>query len=364
MAMRKRFRKMFRLIVLCVITGWIYGCEKAAGQASAGPSSGIPSTTLRVASWNVENLFDTVDDPANPGDDEFTPNGPMKWTESVYRKKLDHLAKIIAEMKPDIIGLCEVENRRVLVDLQQTLATAYDYHLPEIIHREGKDRRGIDVAMLAKLKPSASRWMTANPTAREMLCSTFSMGSSDLTVIMCHWKSKMIPAGMVEADSDNMRIREARVMRRAVEKILRKKPDAAVVVMGDLNDNVTSPILTENGGLLASRKKLKTTPFSLYNLSADFPEAERGTYYYHPKKIWNSFDSISVSSAMLDETRQDTWTVQKGSYQIFKHPNHLNANNTPKAFRLFRPKEGERYYIYGYSDHFPVTVTLERKVRE
>ena len=359
MVTRKRSFRLIRLITLCAAAGWVCGCGKGIGQKAV-----ITSATLRVASWNVENLFDTENDSANPGDDEFTPNGPMKWTESVYHIKLDRLAEMIAEMKPDIIGLCEIENRRVLVDLQRTLATAYDYHLPEIIHREGPDRRGIDVAMLAKYKPTGARWLTANPTAREMLCATFSTGPSELMVIMCHWKSKMIPAGMVEADSDNMRIREARVTRRAVEKILRKNPDAAVMVMGDLNDNVSSPILIDSGGLLTSRGKLKTSPIRLYNLSADFPEAVRGTYYYHPKKVWNSFDSISVSQTMLDATRKDRWTVQGGSYRIVKHPKHLNANNTPKAFRLFSPKEGEPYYIYGYSDHFPVTVTLERETAE
>ena len=359
MVIQKRVFWLVGLMVLCVVAGWVCGCGKGIGQKTV-----ITSATLRVASWNVENLFDAENDFANPGDDEFTPNGPMTWTESVYRIKLDHLAEMIAEMKPDIIGLCEVENRRVLVDLQQTLSTAYDYHLPEIIHREGPDRRGIDVAMLSKFKPAKSRWLIAPPPAREMLCATFSTGSSELMIIMCHWKSKIIPAGMVEADVDNMRIREARVARRAVEKILRKNPDAAVVVMGDLNDNVSSPILTESGRLLTSRGKLKANPVSLYNLSADFPEAERGTYYYHPKKIWNSFDSISVSPTMLDATRKPTWTVQGGSYQIVKHPKHLNANNTPKAFRLFRPKEGEPYYIYGYSDHFPVAVTLDRKTAE
>ena len=359
MTTRKRVSWLVGLIALCAAAGWVCGCGKGIGQKTV-----ITSASLRMASWNVENLFDTENDSANLGDDEFTPNGPMMWTESVYRIKLDRLAEMIAEMKPDIIGLCEIENRRVLVDLQKTLATVYDYHLPEIIHREGPDRRGIDVAMLAKYKPAGIRWLTANPTAREMLCATFSTGASELTVIMCHWKSKMIPAGMVEADVDKMRIREARVARRAFEKMLRRNPDAAVVVMGDLNDNVSSPILTGSGGLLTSRGKLKANPLSLYNLSADFPEAERGTYYYYPKKIWNSFDSISVSPTILDATRNDTWTVREGTYRIVRHPKNMNANKTPKAFRLFRPKEGEPYYIYGYSDHFPVTVTLERRAAE
>ena len=350
-------------MVLCATLGWLCGCGGTAGQrdGSAGSPSVITSATLRVASWNVENLFDTEDDPDNPGDDEFTPNGAKKWTEEVYRIKLDRLAELIAEMKPDIIGLAEIENRRVLVDLQKALATSYDYHLPEIVHREGRDHRSIEVALLSKYKPANTRWLIGNPTGREMICSTFSSGASELTVIMCHWKSKLVPAGMTEQDVDNLRAHEAKVARRAFERKLRKNPNAAVMVMGDFNDDVPSPILTRDGGMLVSRGLLKSNPLCLYNLSADIPVNRRGTYYYYPKRVWNSIDSISVSSSMLDATQADTWTVQEGSYQIFKYPKHVDANNRPTSFRLVRPKDAESYYVHGYSDHFPVTVTLERQ---
>jgi len=359
MMTRERFLRLAGVIALCVALGWLCGCGEIAGQRGDGTGSVITSATLRVASWNVENLFDTEDDPNNTGDDEFTPNGDKKWTEEVYRIKLDRLAELIAAMKPDIIGLAEIENRRVLVDLQQTLVTAYDYHLPEIVHREGRDHRSIEVALLSKYKPADTRWLVGNPTGREMICSTFSTGASELTIIMCHWKSKLIPAGMTEQDVDNIRIREARVARRAFERKLRKNPDAAVIVMGDFNDDVPSPILTRDGGMLISRGLLKTSPLCLFNLSADIPTNRRGTFYYYPKRVWNSLDSMSVSSSMLDANR-GTWTVQEGSYQIFKYPKHLDANNRPNAFRLVRPKDAESYYNYGYSDHFPVTVTLER----
>ena len=345
-------------VALCVTAGWLCGCGRD-GAVTADVPFMATASTLRVATWNVENLFDADDDPLNPGDDEFTPNGLQQWTGEIYRLKLDHLAELIAEMQPDIIGLAEVENRRVLEDLRETLATAHGYHLPEIIHREGNDFRGIEVALLSKYKPTDTRWLTGNPAGREMICATFSTGASELIIIMCHWKSKLIPAGMTEKDTDNIRAREARVARRAVERKLRKNPDAAIIVMGDFNDNVTSPILTVDGGLLTSRDALKTNPLCLYNLSAGLPESERGTFYYYTGKMWNTLDSISVSQGLLD-VGVDTWTVQEGSYRVFKYPAHLGKDNTPKSFRLVRPKDRESYYIYGYSDHFPVMVTLER----
>jgi len=351
---REQFFRIAGAVALSVVLGWFCGC----GNRQGAPAT-LTATTLRVVAWNVENLFDTADDPDNPGDDEFTPEGRQMWTEQVYRIKLDHLAEIIAAMQPDIIGLAEVENRRVLEDLRQTLADAYDYHLPEIVHREGNDHRGIEVALLSKYKPSATRWLIGNPKGREMVCSTFSTGESSLTLIMCHWKSKLVSAGMTVQDVDNIRIREARVARRTFERILRDNPRAAVMVMGDFNDDVASPILTDEGSLTLSRDAPKANPLCLYNLSAGLPEDARGTYYYFPKKVWNSLDSMSVSAGMLDPG-SGTWTVQEGSYQIFKYPEHVDKEGTPKSFRLIRPRTGTPFYIYGYSDHFPVMVTLER----
>ena len=359
MVARRWLVRFVGVAALCA-AGWFCGCGEAPARQGGAPSV-IASPTLRVAAWNVENLFDADDDPDNPGDDEFLPEGRALWTEKVYRIKLNRLAEIIAEMRPDIIGLAEVENRRVLEDLRQVLAEDFDCHLPEIVHREGNDYRGIDVALLSKYKPTETRWLMANPTAREMLYATFSTGDTALTLIMNHWKSKMVPAGMTQQDTDNMRIREARATRRAFESVLRGNPDAAVMVMGDFNDDVTSPILTESGALLLSRDAPRTNALALYNLSAGLPEEARGTYYYFPKKVWNSIDSMSVSAAMLDPAR-GAWAVQDGSYTIFKYPAHLNkGSGTPKSFRLIRPKDGAPYYIYGYSDHFPVMVTLERK---
>ena len=105
---------------------------------SAGTLFGAvePSRELVLCNWNLENLFDTEDDPANKGDDGFTPRGWMRWTNNRYRLKLQHLSDIIAQMRPDILCVEEVENRRVLEDLVKTLQERCGYELPEIIHRD------------------------------------------------------------------------------------------------------------------------------------------------------------------------------------------------------------------------------------
>ena len=111
-------------------------------------------TVKTIAFYNAENLFDTANDTLI-FDDERTPEGAFMWSEERYRKKIEHISRVLSEIgwqitktSPDIIGLCEVENRKVVHDL------ANHHNLIEknygIIHSDSPDERGIDVALLYK----------------------------------------------------------------------------------------------------------------------------------------------------------------------------------------------------------------------
>src|SRR3954471_22608682 len=71
-----------------------------------------------VGSWNLENLFDTKDDPSVKGDEEYTPESAKHWTKERLEIKLKNLASVISKMNddkgPDVLGVCEVENRDVV----------------------------------------------------------------------------------------------------------------------------------------------------------------------------------------------------------------------------------------------------------
>ena len=103
----------------------------------------------RIMFYNVENLFDTADDPST-ADDEFTPRGKKHWTKAKYTDKLLKIAEVIDSVGdkelPCIVGLAEVENRWVLEDLTQKTALADGNY--GIVHQDSPDRRGIDVALL------------------------------------------------------------------------------------------------------------------------------------------------------------------------------------------------------------------------
>lgn len=316
------------------------------------------SNTLVVASWNVENLFDTEDDPDNPNDDSYTPDGWTHWTPFRYTRKLSNLAKVIASMKPDILCLIEVENRQVLKDLAKTLEKEHQLDLPFILHRNGADTRGIDVAMLSKYAPVYTNWFCAFPGQRDVLVCDFIINDRPLTVMVNHWKSQL---GKKE-DSDLIRSTEAKAVRKFIDTRLEKQPASAILVLGDLNDNVTAPILVQDAGLSLDEERVRTntTTRLFWNLSGLFPENERGSYYYSAAKRWNSFDSISVSPGLLtNSTSSASWQVKPKTYSIFKYPDHVQTNGTPKPFRYIRSKANGSRMVMGFSDHFPVRVELE-----
>src|SRR5262245_52182887 len=95
-----------------------FGLLVSTGSASA--------EELVFASWNVENLFDLKDDPDVQYDEDFTPQSPKRWTKERLDIKLKNLARIISKMNdgrgPDVLGLCEVENRQVVEMLVEKLA--------------------------------------------------------------------------------------------------------------------------------------------------------------------------------------------------------------------------------------------------
>lgn len=325
-----------------------------------GANTIAASNTLVLASWNVENLFDPVDDPDNPGDDEYTSHGWTGWNEDRYAKKLDHLAEIIAAMRPDILCLAEVESRKVVVDLARVLRQKYAWDMPAIIHRDGQDQRGIDVAMLARWAPVGTNWLTPHPLQRDVLIARFETNGQPLTVICNHWKSGVGK----KTECNAIRTIEAHAVRTEVTRLLTVTPDAAIVAVGDFNDNVDSVILTHEADFtLYDGTATSAATGTLHNLAGLLPITQRNTYYYNQGRAWNSFDSASVSRGMLPAaTRPAPWRVNTNAYGPFVLPQQRNAAGQPLAFRRVRKKDADgkiwSTYLTGYADHFPIRIEL------
>jgi hypothetical protein len=106
-------------------------------------------TKYSIVFYNVENLFDTRDDPET-ADEEYTPQNERLWTKDRFEKKIKLIYKTLITSSngqyPDIIGLAEIENMWVIEQLiTKTPLSKVPYG---IIHKESPDPRGIDVALL------------------------------------------------------------------------------------------------------------------------------------------------------------------------------------------------------------------------
>lgn len=308
---------------------------------------------FNVMFYNVENLFDTVDDPAT-NDEEFLPQGEKKYTEKRYNKKLSDLSKVISEADPEalpaIIGLCEVENRMVVERLLgQEVFREKNYR---IVHKDSPDGRGIDVALIydadifhiadedfleVKL-PFAER-----PRTRDILYASAVNGSDTLHIFVNHWPSRY--GG--QEKSEPKRLKAAEVLREKVDKLKEANPTANLLIMGDFNDYPVNKSLTEVMGARAD------TTASLYNMLAPIHEAGEGTYNYRGE--WGALDQFLVSTTMLQN--EEGFTTSTGDVEVIKKEWMMYVNDSGEAYPN-RTYGGPNYYG-GYSDHLPILMRME-----
>lgn len=290
---------------------------------------------LLVMFWNVENYFDTYDNPST-SDEEFTPTGDNRWSWKRFEKKRDDIAKTLllaadeyGEM-PGIIGLAEVENRFVLDQLleETPLARAgYKY-----IHKDSPDSRGIDVALLyreEKFMPLETKYIEASFPTRDVLYTKgVADGKDTLHIMVNHWPSKRGN----ESSSGKKREYVSLMVSRTVDSILRTAPSANIIVMGDFNDTPDSGPLQNLGQLTNLAQKAK---------------GAEGTYKYQHE--WSIIDQILVSENMIGHTGK--------KMEIFAPESLFTEDAAYMGIKPKRTYSGPRY-LGGVSDHLPVLLKV------
>jgi predicted extracellular nuclease len=316
--------------------------------------------TLSIAFWNVENLFDTFDDP-NKQDEEFLPDGTKEWTNERFDDKLYKLSRIILAMNnyrgPDILGVCEVENEYVLTAL-------VNKYLPEykIAHSESPDNRGIDVALLYKeqlfelvsIKGDTVTLPDKYPT-RLILNVKLKLTNNyknEISFYVNHWPSRR--GG--EAESEKNRIAAALTLRKAIEDELKLNSNSKIVLMGDFNDEPTNRSIEEslNAKPLYCDSLKKETSMIIFNAAYQTKQIGIGSYKY--RESWNLIDQIMLSQSLIFGTEVkylcESFSVLKPELMTTKSGKFLGAP--------FPTYAGPRY-LGGYSDHFPVEIKLLSK---
>jgi hypothetical protein len=317
-----------------------------------------------IAFYNTENAYDTIDNPLTQ-DDEFTPEGLDKWNTKKYFTKLEHLAEVISQIGdeyvkggPVVIGLSEIEDSAVLVDLvKQPLLKASNYG---IVEYDSPDRRGVDVALLYqkdhfKLINSKPVPLTiAGRTdfkSRDQLVVYGMFDGEPMYFIVNHWPSRR--GG--EKRSAGLRNAAADLTRSIVDSIQKIDSTSKIIIMGDLNDDPTNNSLVKH---LKAKSDIKETGRKdLYNPSYNlFKKEGVGSLAYRDN--WNLFDQIIVSGALLGDDRS--------TYKFFKskvfNRNFLVQKEGAFAGYPFRTYVGSTWQG-GYSDHFPAYIFLAKEVK-
>ncbi len=316
-----------------------------------------------VAFYNQENLFDTIDGPNNDAD--FLPDGLNLWNSKRYQHKLHQMASVIAQIGnhgPDVIGLCEVENRGVLEDLiRQPELAKLNY---SIAHFDSPDRRGIDCALLYRadifqMTDCAPHFVSipGEPEilTRDILQVSGIMAGESVHFLVGHWPSR---SGGEEI-SLKRRMAAARVMRGVSDSIMTADSKAKVILMGDFNDDPTSPSVTK--GLQAQEKTQGLQPADLFCPMTTMYKNGYGTLAY--RDTWNLFDIMVVNGNLMNGSENE-WTVLKNSKdgfyaQIFNERFLLQKYGQYKGYPLRTFAGGK--YDGGYSDHLPVYLYLVKK---
>jgi endonuclease/exonuclease/phosphatase family metal-dependent hydrolase len=337
------------------IIATVLACLSPQTRLSVPEKSG---RTYRVLFYNTENLFDPFDDTLS-ADEDFTPSGRMHWTYKRYETKLNNTYKVLVAagvwQPPDIIGLCEVENRRTLDDLINF--TPFSKYAYRIVHENSDDRRGIDVAMLYNpqtvcfLSSDIYRIRKRGLLTRDILYCKVRLGGDTCHILVNHWPSRS--EGQLETEPD--RLAAAGLLKYITDSLFNRATHARIIIMGDFNDDPLDESLA--GTLKATGEVKNTLPARLYNLT-QVPSSGpvRGTLKYQGE--WNTFDQIIVSGSLL--TRGKGLKVSEDGYRIFNASFLLTPDKKYEGFKPFRTYTGYSYQG-GFSDHLPVYIDLLEK---
>lgn len=326
-----------------------------------------------IGFYNLENLFDTYDDPVK-NDNEFLPEGKNKWTQAKYEKKLHNMAKVIRAMADNnkrwhtILGISEIENRLVIEDLvsQPEIADA-NY---EIVHYDSPDRRGVDVALL--YKPDQFTYLdsesipfdfnsdidfsdtdTSYFKTRDILMVHGLIAGEHFAFYVAHLPSR------VGGKGGNLRSRGAEIIYNHSREMEAKYPGIKIVAMGDMNDNPTDDSMAK---YLHGQERLENvTPTEFYSPYISMLKAGYGSLCY--QGVWSIYDlelvNYNLAHAPDGGLKIQPVTKNHGKEYygvVFKRPWMTTQKGQYKGYPFRTFSNGA--FVGGYSDHYPTYIVI------
>lgn len=319
-----------------------------------------PPQIESIAFYNVENLFDSVDNP-DTFDDDYTPKGRHHWTKDLLDQKIDQLASVIVQIgvkettkPPLLIGLAEVENRAVLEQLvAHPKLRNYGY---EIVHFESSDARGIDVALLYRkakfILETAKKYKLSlvdpktqhRRTTRDQLVISGFWEEAELAISVNHWPSRR--GGQKRSQAS--RLKAAQLQQRIWDSIQRTNSEAYLISMGDYNDNPNN----KSVALLTQKSDYRTDFQPLVNPMKKLFKNGIGSLAFRDR--WFLFDQILLSQ---------NWHTSKNhvflKVAVFNPPFLRNPEGKFMGYPYRNEVLGAK--LHGYSDHFPVYIVIGKR---
>jgi predicted extracellular nuclease len=337
-----------------------------------------------VAFWNLENLFAPEGFPdREPWIADAMGNELAGWSQDLFDRKVGQLASIIVQMKagggPDLLGVCEVENRFALQALADQLNALRQNRRYQIVHVDStRDQRGIDTAFVVdsnvlSTNPQElfSHWVMRRTGTRDITQATFiTQAGNELIALANHWPSRSAPAGRGPQYSAGFRATAGETLAYWHERIREVKgSDAAIIAMGDFNDDPFDASLSVHAQALRERGDVaRAQSAKLYNLSwtylkqmvTDHRGNEReldGTLYFDGNA--NLFDQILVARGLLTGPPRLRVSEQSARIETFPEMVDHRVGEGPIRFGLPKGNAAENVNPSGFSDHFPVSVLID-----
>lgn len=299
--------------------------------------------------YNVENLFDTINDPTTK-DEDFLPDSDKQWNSKRYFDKLEKLATVLthpSENNPLFVGFAEIENRFVVLDLMKTGRLAETKY--RVVHYDAPDVRGIDVALaydherfMVTYQEAIDLSIAGEPDykTRDILyVKGLLKDSLDLHVFVNHWSSRR---GGAEA-SEYKRINAAKALLYKTDSIRNVNADAKIIIMGDFNDYPNNKSIRETLGA-----DLASNATNFVNLMLPMHEAGEGSYNY--RGDWGMLDQFIVSPSLVSP--KEGLHIKGSRAYIINDEKFLHSfdggGSTPS-----KTYGGPNYYG-GYSDHLAI----------
>ena len=334
---------MKKRIVLFVISFSFIAFNYSSGQSI--------NDTVFIATWNMENLFDAIDD-EDKRDEDFLPDGKKVWTQEKIDSKLVNQAKVIQWMNdgrgPDLLGIQEVEHQHLIDTLLQRHLSKNNY---KVAYEETLDKRGIDNGLIynadkfevLNVNPILVELPSKYPTRYILEVHLKYLNGEEIFVFVNHWPSR----SRGEDKSRPNRIKAATVLREAIDILYKNNDKLNLIIIGDFNDNPNDLSIARYLWTQQFACAMKTESMRLYNLSYGEFLSGKGTYLYRGN--WNMLDQIIVSNSMLGNGSIkylcNSFELIKPDFMITQSGKYKGAAN---------PTFGGRTYLGGYSDHIPV----------